>query len=433
MAEPLHGPGSASLAAAKALGDRAIATLNRATVIPTVVIATDEASYLDAIARWTPTKRYPVLLDDGTPACAEAIGRFVRAFGPNAVYAYTMAEPPESARNGLIASLRMDNAVGRAWGMTADVVRPEDVLSHWASVGHVAPGVIVSDPKDGAWTAAVALAAARGEPILWETLPNSVNAMMQGDDARAFCVRVETFCGATLQKWATIGDDLDAVTICASMPIRVQVGETPAQGDKAPQRETVALTDVIGRHRDAPGALRQGRWAWAGQVHGSASEAAYRAMSALFLQPRGAWIFDSYAEEGQWQAYNGADAREALVGAGWEVKLDDAPNATADAWRVIASRPMNAPLILVNSMGNATFFELGRGDRCAPGDIPILDRPAMLHFVHSWSLLAPAKPDTVGARWLDRGVYAYAGSVQEPTLAAFVPTPLVAQRLLAGL
>lgn len=430
---PTPVPGSATVAAAKALGDRAIATLNRATVIPTVVVATDEASYLDAISRWTPTKRYPVLLDDGTPACAEGIGRFVRAFAPTAVYAYTMADAPGDARNGLMASLRMDNAVGRAWGMSTDVLRPEDLLSHWASIGHVAPGVIVSDPKDGAWTAAVAIGAARGEPILWETLPNSVNAVMQSDDARAFCVRVETFCDTTLQKWAGIGDDLDAVTICAAMPIKVLVGETPAQGDRQAQRETIALTDVIGRHRDAPGALRQGRWAWAGQVHGSPGEAAYRAMSALFLQPRGAWIFDSYAEEGQWQAYNGADARDALVGAGWTVQLDDAPNATADAWRVVASRPMNAPLILVNSMGNATFFELGRGDRCAPGDIPILDTPSMLHFVHSWSLLSPAKADTVGARWLERGVYAYAGSVQEPTLTAFVPTPLVAQRLLAGL
>mgnify|MGYP001267180170 CR=1 FL=1 len=421
------------MVAAKALGDRATATLNRATVVSSVVVATDEASYLDAISRWTPTRRYPVLLDDGTAASAEAIGRFVRAFGASEVHAYTMAEPPEAARNGLRAAGRFDSAVGRAWGMETEVLRAENLLSHWASMGHVPPGVIVSDARDGAWAAAVALGAARGEPILWETLSNNINAVMQEEETRAFCVRVETFCDSTLQTWAGIGDEIDAVTICAGVPIKVQVGETAGEGNRGPQRETVALTDLVGRHRDAPGATRVGRWAWAGQIHGTASEAAYRAMSAIFLSPRRAWVFDSYTEDGPWQAYNGAGARESLVRAGWEVRLDDAPNATADVWRAVASRPVDAGLILVTSMGNATFFELGRGDRCAPGEIPVLDAPAMLHFVHSWSLLSPAKVDTVGARWLERGVYAYAGSVQEPTLAAFVPTPLVADRLLAGL
>lgn len=426
-------PAGGTVAAAKALGDRALATLNRATVLSTVVVATDEASYLDAISRWTPTRRFPVLLDDGTPASAEAIGRFVRGFAPSAVYAYTMGAPPEEARNGLVASLRFDRAAGRAWGMSSDTPQTKDILAHWDSIGHIPPGVIVSDPRDGAWTAAVAIAAARGQPILWETLPGSINAVMDVSDARAFCTRVETFCDASHHAWSGLGDQIDAVTICAAMPIKVQVGQTPAQGNKPAQRETVALTDLIGRHRDAPGATRQGRWAWAGQVHGSPSQAAYRAMSALFLSPRSAWIFDSYTEEGPWQSFNGADAGAALNNAGWSVDLDDAPNATAHAWRAVASRPINASLILVTSMGNATFFELGRGDRCSPGDIPILDTPAMLHFVHSWSLLSPAKPDTVGARWLDRGVYAYAGSVQEPTLTAFVPTPLLAQRMLAGL
>jgi hypothetical protein len=97
-----------------------------------------------------------------------------------------------------------------------------------------------------------------------------------------------------------------------------------------------------------------------------------------------------------------------------------------------ASRPIDPGLILVTTMGNADFFDLGQNNRCYPGDLPMLDRPAMLHFVHSWSLSSPGTARTIGARWFERGVYAYAGSVQEPFLSAFVPTPDVAARVSSG-
>jgi hypothetical protein len=52
--------------------------------------------------------------------------------------------------------------------------------------------------------------------------------------------------------------------------------------------------------------------------------------------------------------------------------------------------------------------------------------------VHSWSLLFPGKRESVGGRWFDRGVFVYAGSVHEPFLQAFTPTPSVAGRLMSG-
>lgn len=424
---------TAEIAGAMALGKRVSATLAAARVIPTVVIATDVWSYVDAISRWTPTLRYPVLLDDGTPAAAENIGRFVRAFGPNAVVMYKIETPAGEPRNGLIASVRIDSAAGRAWGMTKDVTRTDDLVRHWDEIGHVPPGVIVADPKDDAWPAALALSAARGEPILWESLPGNLNGMMQLEDARKLTTMIEIFCASTLHTWDRIGDQLDAVTICANSPVKVHVAETPGEGQRGLTRETVALTDHIGRHHTGPGALRQGRWAWAGQIPGDGPSAAYRAMCAIFLRPSSAWVFDSYTEPGAWQVHDGGATKAALEGAGWTVRLDDAPNATPADWRIAAAKPLDASLIMVTTMGNAGFFELGHGDRCYPGDLPLLERPAMLHFVHSWSLLAPGKADTIGARWLDRGVYAYAGSVQEPMLSAFVPTPLVADRVIAGM
>ena len=53
-----------------------------------------------------------------------------------------------------------------------------------------------------------------------------------------------------------------------------------------------ALTDYRGRleGKEVPGP----RWAWVGQVHGGARDAAYRAMCALFLDANNAWVFDGY-------------------------------------------------------------------------------------------------------------------------------------------
>ena len=110
---------------------------------------------------------------------------------------------------------------------------------------------------------------------------------------------------------------------------------------------------------------------------------------------------------------------------GITVELDDTPRQGAADWRLRAARTVTADLILVNTMGNADFFDLTPG-QCKPGDVPILNVPAALHIVHSWSLLAPDTRDTLGGRWLERGVFAYAGSVNEPFLEAFVPTPAVA-------
>ena len=44
-------------------------------------------------------------------------------------------------------------------------------------------------------------------------------------------------------------------------------------------------------------------------------------------------------------------------------------------------------------------------------------------------LLPPDDGKTVGGRWLERGVYAYVGSVDEPYLEAFVTPRLLTNRL----
>ncbi|CAN0588291.1 unnamed protein product, partial [Laminaria digitata] len=65
--------------------------------------------------------------------------------------------------------------------------------------------------------------------------------------------------------------------------------------------------------------------------------------------------------------------------------------------------------------------------------MPILEVPSALHIVHSFSLQQPFQRKTVGGRLLERGVYAYAGSVDEPYLSGFLRTPYIAQRLASGI
>jgi hypothetical protein len=151
-------------------------------------------------------------------------------------------------------------------------------------------------------------------------------------------------------------------------------------------------------------------------------------MCALFLNPTSAWLFDGYETTGSWRLYNARGAETYLKAMKFTYDIMDGEQQGARDWRLRAARPLDAGLVLVNTMGNCDFFDLRPG-QCKPGDVPILARPAMVHFIHSWSAQFPARRDTVAQRWLERGAYAYLGSVQEPFLSAFVPTPQVVARL----
>ncbi|MEO1278337.1 MAG: hypothetical protein AAFV77_05225, partial [Planctomycetota bacterium] len=76
------------------LGARVRAVEQTVRVLPIVVIVPDGPSYVEAIARWAPAVRYPVLLDDGTPDAREAIARFVAAFDPERVVQWRLEGAP---------------------------------------------------------------------------------------------------------------------------------------------------------------------------------------------------------------------------------------------------------------------------------------------------------------------------------------------------
>ncbi|MBX3358393.1 MAG: hypothetical protein KF745_08190 [Phycisphaeraceae bacterium] len=417
------------------LGARVEFARRQLAVTPVVVLVPDAASYVAAIGSWSLASRFPVLIDDGSFTAREDIARFVRAFKPTRVVRWkrpadSAGFPEEpAAREAAVA-----DAVARAWG-AADAT---GLAAQWKHLGFVPPGVVVSSTRDPAWTAALAIAAGRGEPIIWADVPRGgVDHDAPLSEIDSLSAAIEKGLEATGYRWSALGDDIDAVTLCMDVPAKAAL---PA-GD---QRERLATTDLVGRSLEGQ---RGARWAWAGQVFGSEPRAAYRGMCGLFLQPSRAWLFDGYDDSAPWNAFDCTAAATELEKAGIKSMVNDSGRQGIEDFRRSAAgrvRGANADekdgayrggldcdLVFVNSSGYWDYFDLKPGKGFA-GDAPVLAHPAMVHFVHSWSLMRPGQRAGVGGRWIDHGAYAYIGSVHEPFLQAFVPTPLMAKRLLAG-
>lgn len=425
------------LTSAKRLGERAASIRAQVPVYGTVVVVPDDAnSYIEAIAAWSPAGRFPVLIDDGSMRAAEDIARFVRAYAPETVVRWASGGESDSPSKGMPdrvpggvpehhpAKLKgmVDWALGRSWGLDKPASSVADFLSHLRDMNLTPPGIVLCNPEDPAWTAGLALAAGHGQPIAWVKAPQAAGGTMNAAQAEALVKAADEACRATGLRYDALGDDLDAISLCMNVPSKFPTGE----GEKLIM---AATSDVVGRRNFAVVGENAQRWAWSSVVWGSRPRAAYAAMCSLFLAPSRAWIFDGYGDEGAFAAFNGTKAGDHLRGmARLEVDVDDKPDQSDRRWRTRSSRPINASLVMVNTMGNADFFDVRPG-RLKPADIPLLNIPAAVYFVHSWSAADVSAGSTVAGRWFNHGVFAYLGSVQEPYLHAFVPTPVMAARL----
>ncbi|TVQ62087.1 MAG: hypothetical protein EA378_06380 [Phycisphaerales bacterium] len=400
---------------------------SRVRVVPTVVLVPDASTYVFAVGSWRFPHAFPVLIDDGSPGARADIARFVRAFQPERLVRWTGETPPLPDEPEALASF-IDSAVATVWGLEGDEATSKHLLARWRELNFAPAGVVVANAEDEAWAAALPLAALRGQAIFWHPMRRDFGGAF--DDRSAWQVDdlLRRFLDARTLAWEGIGTGVDTITLCANTPPRVRLAD----------RSFVAMTDLLGRtppEGHAFGEARDARapserWAYASQIHGSASQAAYRAMCGLFLVPERAWVYDGYPDEAPWNEFSGARAAETLRGAGLRTDLDRRPDTGARAWGARASGGLEAQLVLVNSHGMPDAFDLGTGTARA-GDVPTLRTPAAVHFVHSWSMGRPGDRETIGPRWLENGAFAYVGSVQEPYLTAFVPTPLVARRLAA--
>jgi hypothetical protein len=411
--KPVEPPPAAK--AAVALGQRVRELQTKSTVLSTVVIVRDAASYCEAIKQWTPAIRFPILIDDNSIQSQENIARFVRAFAPETVVRFASA----SASNTWNANRDLiHDALAASW--SAAGADPEALKAAWRQASHTPPGVVVANENDPAWTAALALAAGRGQLLTWvgdDLAPRDLHKWWTAEGAAALDKHLQDIVSRAGLAWSDLGDTIDAITVCSSLPNVFEI--TP--------KEARATMDRLGRLRpDAPN-----RWAWAGQVFGNPQEAAYRAMCGLFLEADSAWLFDSYPKSAPWSLFSLTQSKAAFEQVQLKTTIFETPGASPALWRTEARKPLDTGIVFVNTKGNADFFEL-EGGLAYCGDLPWLLRPAAVHFVHSWSMQTPMSRDTLGGRWLERGAYLYYGSTNEPMLQGFTPCPRVAALLALG-
>jgi|LauGreDrversion4_2_1035121.scaffolds.fasta_scaffold07183_5 hypothetical protein len=402
------------------LGMRSLAVETKLPVVDRVVLVPDEGAYLAEISKWTTKARWPVLFEDAAFA-----PRFIRAFKPAQVIRRAAGSPPADA-----AALRAacDAAICRAWN--GDPAAGQ--VAAFRAVGLVPAGMVVASAADPSWTAAVALAAGRGQPLLWgeQPLGGSANDVLDAGGFATFDADVRKAFASSGLRWDALGDDLETLTLCRRAALRVNLPAPP--GGRNPQLPRddgpLSLTDSLCRNADGS------RYAFASQVFGDRVRAASMAMCSLFLGRAEAWMFNGYAERGNagaFPAYSFAKAAPALADAGWRTRTWEGQDGTVAGWRSMLAKGVLADLVFVNSSGHADFFELEPSSIVPSTDIPVLRTPVALSMVHSFSLQQPDTEWSIGGRWLAHGAYAYVGSVHEPFLSAFVPPEAFVQRLLS--
>jgi hypothetical protein len=351
--------------------------------------------------------------------------RFVRAFMPAQVI--RRAAVGGEALTPATIPARCDAAIAAAWG--GDPAKGSIAAMQAARL--LPCGIVGTAADDPAWTAAVALAAGRGQPLGWFSAPagGGPDDVMSAQDFAALDATVRgSFAGSGL-RWDALGDDLEAFTLCRAVPVRVNLQNPPGGRNRQLPADDgpLSLTDSLCRNPDGS------RYAFAAQVFGDRVRAASMAMCSLFLRRTDAWLFDGYADRpgDMFRAYGLEKPDQELAAVGFRTRSWRGSDGTMSAWRSLLPKGVDADMLLLNSSGNSDYFEMEPKSLAASSDIPVLRRPLAISMIHSFSLQLPAQPWTVGGKWLDHGAYAYVGSVHEPFLTAFVPPASFAARLTA--
>ena len=375
--------------------------------IPTIdriVLVPDEVTFLAAIEHWSLKGRWPILIEDDqyTPM-------FMRRFHPDQVIRLPSVATPLA--KGQKFRQRLQKATAMAWSPA----KGESLPQTWKRLGWQPPGVVITREGDPAWAAAVSLAADRGQPLVFLDADfGSANGTINPAQWQLLQTNVQQAVAGTGYAYANLGDEIDTVTIVRQLAVKYQ--------PTAAAKELLAVTDGLARHPDGK------RWAIVGWIYGSSVRALYQAMCSIFLSQETALLYNSYPQDGVWGYYGMDTPAERLSKIGFDVKLIHRPQASVENWRDITKNGLDFDLIFVNTKGPPSSFNLGDGDASVE-DVPILNIPAVVHFIHSWSAVAPDDRKTVGGRWLSQGAYAYVGSVDEPYVQAFVPPELMVNRL----
>lgn len=335
------------------------------------------------------------------------IGRFVRAYEPETVVRWDGGE--QSPEPGVRALY--DDALARSWEATDR----EGLEKVWTDSGFTPLGAVVVSEGDPAWVAGLALAAGRGQLTIWSDGPRrGIGGMMPDEDLAKLESEITAALEASGRTWNRMGDEIDTLTLCLNRQSRYREAGEP-----------MAVTDRIGRHGPAR------RYAYTGMIFGTAPEAAYRAMCALFLQPDSAWMFDGY-DASFAPPYAVANATNVVEAQAWRTIALTPPSNSARLWRRATRWGIDADFVHVNTSGRFDRFDVGRGSLFGH-DVPELEVPSIVHFIHSFSAQRLNAPGSIATRWLENGAYIYVGSMDEPRLNAFLPAENLLRRLFASM
>jgi len=370
-------------------GQKVIQLQHALPLVNQVVLVPDEATYLDELSKWSAEARWPVLFDDNRFA-----PMFIRKFRPQKVWRRpSIGQPVEDFKT------TSRQVVAKAWGGTAS---PNIAFAD----NELEPiGLVITNKDDPARVAAVALAAGRGQRLRFVEKWGEEQVMWSESDSTQRMEKVQTLVQET-------NDEIVTITVCMSMSPRAHYARA--------KENPVATTDLLGRDKEGV------RFAWCGWVFGSQKSSAYIAACSLFLPRTNYWFCNTYPDSGVWKQYGIGNLEEVLP------KLDitlTTTDGTLESLYKVDNGGVDEDVIFFTSKGNQDFLELADG-RIAPTWLPVLNTPAALYFLHSWSLKKPSNRVTVGGTWLDRGVYAYVGSSHEPVLQAFVPPMEVVRRTM---
>jgi hypothetical protein len=400
------------------LGLRTAALERSWPVIDQVVLVPDGRTYLDEISKWSEKARWPVLFEDDLYAPL-----FVRGFAP--------ARVVRRASLGTMPAERSDRErLIQTSAAEAIFDGSKDIIGACGARGFAPPMIVLTNADDPAWTAAAALAAGRGAPISFNSEPlGSPNDKIDAKTFALLSAELEKAADRTGLPWKGLGDAIDAFVICRDFGWKCDPDLAPGLRLEIPggpfptgPGQPLATLNTLGRHSDGMW------WAIGSGIVGSEARSAYVAMASLFAPRRSAWLFNTYDSGPGWNDYDATAAAPILEKQGLVVQSWGRDQATLDGWRRILMGGFGSDVLFVNSHGVFTQFGLAAGGTATTRDVPVFDRPVMVHFLHSFSLEFPSSADCVGGAFLDHGAYAYFGSVYEPLLTAFVPPLLIAQR-----
>jgi len=212
-------------------------------LVDRVVLVPDAATYVDELAKWSYTRgRWPVLIED--PVLAPM---FVRRFKP------AQLVRRESVKTPLPASVVerqkvLENIVVHAFGGSFT----QSIKDIFAAQQYAPAGVIITSVDDPAWTAGVALAAGHGEPLLWMNQHwGGIDETLNDADAHALAKMTDDLVASCGYTYDAMGDDVDTITFCRSLPGKAIVKLAPAaQMGAGKPDEPVATSDFLGRHGD---------------------------------------------------------------------------------------------------------------------------------------------------------------------------------------